>query len=48
MEEGKKLTDKMWKVCEAKQGSSIAKNEFVKEINKAYKSVASLNEINNG
>lgn len=28
MEEGKKLTDKMWKVCEAKQGSSIAKNEF--------------------
>merc|ERR1712113_1024453 len=28
MEEGKKLTDKMWKVCEERLGTSIAKDEF--------------------
>lgn len=28
MEEGKKLTDKMWKLCESSQGSSVAKQEF--------------------
>lgn len=28
MEEGNKLTDKMWKSCESSQGSSVAKQEF--------------------
>eukprot|EP00980_Cylindrotheca_fusiformis_P005828 scaffold1224_cov97-Cylindrotheca_fusiformis.AAC.3 len=28
MEEGKKLTDKMWKACEEEQGSTVAKDEF--------------------
>jgi acetamidase/formamidase len=28
MEEGKKLTDKMWKICEEKQGSTVAKDEY--------------------
>jgi NAD(P)-dependent dehydrogenase (short-subunit alcohol dehydrogenase family) len=28
MEEGQKLTEKMWKICEGKLGSTVAKDEF--------------------